>query len=40
MERAIRAHEAPPVPLAAGIATLRVIKAARASSAERVLVRL
>jgi scyllo-inositol 2-dehydrogenase (NADP+) len=40
IERAIRAHEAPPVPLAAGIATLRVIEAARASSAERVVVGL
>jgi scyllo-inositol 2-dehydrogenase (NADP+) len=43
MERAIRAREAgpgdtPPVPLAAGIATLRVIEAARTSSAERVVV--
>jgi hypothetical protein len=31
---------APPVPLAAGIATLRVIEAARASSAQRVVVPL
>jgi hypothetical protein len=34
------AHVPPPVPLAAGIATLRVIEAARASSAERVVVPL
>jgi predicted dehydrogenase len=46
MERAIRAREAagapapPPVPLEAGIATLRVIEAARASAAERVVVPL
>jgi scyllo-inositol 2-dehydrogenase (NADP+) len=40
MERAIRTGEAPPVPLAAGIAGLRVIEAARASSAERVVVAL
>jgi predicted dehydrogenase len=40
MERAIRASEPAPVPLAAGIATLRVIEAARASSAERVVVPL
>jgi predicted dehydrogenase len=38
MERAIRAAEPPPVPLAAGIATLRVIEAARASAAQRVVV--
>jgi predicted dehydrogenase len=40
MERAIRAGEPPPVPLAAGIATLRVIEAARRSSAERTVVPL
>jgi scyllo-inositol 2-dehydrogenase (NADP+) len=40
MERAIRAHEPASVPLAAGIATLRVIEAARASSAERIVVPL
>jgi predicted dehydrogenase len=49
MERAIRsraepaaeaARAAPPVPLAAGIATLRVIEAARASAAQRVVVPL
>jgi predicted dehydrogenase len=50
MERAIRARggagpaahdaHAPPVPLEAGIATLRVIEAAQASSAERVVVPL
>jgi predicted dehydrogenase len=40
MERAIRAREPAPVPLAAGIAALRVIEAARASSAERVVVPL
>jgi scyllo-inositol 2-dehydrogenase (NADP+) len=40
MERAIRAGEPAPVPLAAGIATLRVIEAARASAAERVVVPL
>jgi scyllo-inositol 2-dehydrogenase (NADP+) len=52
MERAIRARQPgptaappegaapPPVPLAAGIATLRVIEAARASSAEHVVVPL
>ncbi len=40
MERAIRAREAAPVPLAAGIATLRVIEAARASAAEHVVVPL
>jgi predicted dehydrogenase len=38
MERAIRAGEPPPVPLAAGIATLRVIDAARASAAQRMVV--
>ena len=40
MERAIRAGEPPPVPLAAGIATLRVIEAARASAAERAVIRV
>jgi predicted dehydrogenase len=40
MERAIRTGEPAPVPLAAGIATLRVIEAARASSAERAVVPL
>ena len=49
MERAIRARagdadagggEAPPVPLEAGIATLRVIEAARASAAQHVVVPL
>jgi predicted dehydrogenase len=49
MERAIRARgsdadraggEPPPVPLEAGIATLRVIEAARASAAQGVVVPL
>lgn len=41
MERAIRSRgEPPPVPLAAGIATLRVIEAAQASAAQRVVVPL
>jgi predicted dehydrogenase len=49
MERAIRARrgntdagggEPPPVPLEAGIATLRVIQAARASAAQSVVVPL
>jgi predicted dehydrogenase len=42
MERAIRAGggEPPPVPLDAGIATLRVIEAAQASAAQRVVVPL
>ena len=44
MEQAIRAAGSPaaepPVPLAAGVATLRVIEAARASAAERVVVPL
>ena len=48
MERAIRSHaapdrglgEPPPVRLEAGIATLRVIEAARTSSAERIVVPL
>jgi predicted dehydrogenase len=40
IERAIRAGEAAPVPLEAGVETLRVIEAARASSAERAVVPL
>ena len=40
MERAIRAGDAPPVPLAAGVETLRVIEAARRSSNERAVVPL
>jgi len=40
IERAIRAAADPPVPLAAGIATLRVIEAAQRSSAERIVVPL
>jgi len=49
MERAIRARrdaeaagagEPPPVPLEAGIATLRVIEAAQASAAQHVVVPL
>jgi scyllo-inositol 2-dehydrogenase (NADP+) len=41
MERAIRSRGEPsPVPLEAGIATLRVIEAARASAAQRVVVPL
>jgi scyllo-inositol 2-dehydrogenase (NADP+) len=40
IEEAIRAAAAPPVPLEAGIATLRVIEAARASSAQRAVVSL
>lgn len=40
MERAIRAGEQPPVRLEGGIETLRVIEAARASSAERAVVPL
>jgi predicted dehydrogenase len=40
MERAIRAGEPAPVPLEAGIATLRVIEAAQASAAQRVVVPL
>jgi predicted dehydrogenase len=40
MERAIRAGEPPPVPLEAGIESLRVIEAARASAAERAVVAL
>jgi predicted dehydrogenase len=38
MERAISAGEPPPVPLEAGVATLRVIDAARASAAQHVVV--
>ena len=40
MESAIRAAQPPPVPLDAGIATLRVIEAAQASTAQRVVVPL
>jgi predicted dehydrogenase len=40
MERAIRAGEPAPVPLEAGIATLRVIEAAQASAEQRVVVRM
>jgi predicted dehydrogenase len=40
MERAIRGAERPPVPLEAGIASLRVIEAAQASAAQRVVVPL
>ena len=40
MERAIRIGGAAPVPLEAGVETLRVIEAARASSAERAVVSL
>jgi predicted dehydrogenase len=40
MERSIRAGEQPPVPLEAGIETLRVIEAARASAAERAVIPL
>jgi scyllo-inositol 2-dehydrogenase (NADP+) len=40
MQRAIRAGAPPPVPLDAGVATLRVIEAARASAAERAVVPL
>jgi len=40
IERAIRGDGPPPVPLEAGIETLRVIEAARASSAERAVVQL
>ena len=40
MERAIRSSEPAPVPLSAGIETLRVIEAARRSSAERAVVPL
>jgi predicted dehydrogenase len=40
MERAIREGESPPVPLSAGLETLRVIEAARRSSAERGVVPL
>ena len=40
IEQAIRAGASPPVPLDAGIATLRVIEAARASAEQRVVVPL
>jgi predicted dehydrogenase len=40
MERAIRDDAEPPVPLEAGIATLRVIEAARMSSTERSVIPL
>jgi predicted dehydrogenase len=40
MEKAIRSGEAPPVPLAAGLATVRVIEAAQASAARRDVVPL
>jgi predicted dehydrogenase len=40
MEKAIRSGEAPPVPLAAGLATLRVIEAAQASDTRRDVVPL
>ena len=40
MERAIRSGEGPPVPLEAGVATLQVIEAARASSERRAVVPL
>jgi scyllo-inositol 2-dehydrogenase (NADP+) len=40
LERAITGGDPPPVPLEAGIATLRVIEAARASAAERTVVPL
>jgi predicted dehydrogenase len=40
MEQAIRAGEPAPVPLEAGVETLRVIEAARRSSAERAVVPL
>jgi predicted dehydrogenase len=40
MERAIREGQPPPVPLAAGIATLGVIEAAQSSAAERLVVSL
>lgn len=40
MEQAIRAAGQPPVPLSAGVETLRVIEAARRSSAERAVVAL
>jgi predicted dehydrogenase len=40
MERAIRSGEPAPVPLEAGVETLRVIEAARRSSAERAVVPL
>ena len=40
VERAIRERSAPPVPLEAGIATLRVIEAARRGAAERTVIPL
>jgi scyllo-inositol 2-dehydrogenase (NADP+) len=40
MERAIRTADPPPVPLEAGVETLRVIEAARASTAERAVIPL
>jgi predicted dehydrogenase len=40
METAIRSGEPPPVPLEAGIATLRVIEAAQASAAQHAVVSL
>ena len=40
LERAIRAGEAPPVPLDAGVATLRLIEAARAGSERGEVVQL
>ena len=40
MEQAIRSGEPAPVPLEAGVETLRVIEAARRSSAERAVIPL
>jgi predicted dehydrogenase len=40
MERAMRTSEPAPVPLSAGIETLRIIEAARRSSGERAVVTL
>jgi predicted dehydrogenase len=40
LEAAIRKGDPPPVPLEAGIATLRVIEAARASAEQGVVVPL
>ncbi len=40
LERAIRSAAPPPVPLAAGVETLRIIEAARRSSEERAVVAL
>ena len=40
IEEAIRAGAPPPVPLEAGVETLRIIEAARASAAERTVVPL